>query len=62
MRNCDRICQKMEHYNHIIYMLEVGFEPTPPKRLRPERSALDLSAIQAVKLFIYLCFYIIYSS
>lgn len=24
---------------------EVGFEPTPPERLRPERSALDRSAI-----------------
>src|SRR5579884_85132 len=24
---------------------EVGFEPTPPERLRPERSALDHSAI-----------------
>ena len=28
-------------------MLEVGFEPTHPKILRPERSALDHSAIQA---------------
>ena len=25
---------------------EVGFEPTPPKRLVPETSALDRSAIQ----------------
>ena len=25
-------------------MVRVGFEPTPPKRLRPERSALDRSA------------------
>ncbi len=25
-------------------MVRVGFEPTPPKRLRPERSALDHSA------------------
>ena len=27
-------------------MTEVGFEPTPPKRLVPETSALDRSAIQ----------------
>ena len=27
---------------------EVGFEPTPPVRLRPERSALDRSAILTV--------------
>ena len=25
-------------------LVRVGFEPTPPKRLRPERSALDHSA------------------
>ena len=25
-------------------VVRVGFEPTPPKRLRPERSALDRSA------------------
>ena len=28
----------------IMCMVRVGFEPTPPKRLRPERSALDHSA------------------
>ena len=28
----------------ILYMQSVGFEPTPPKRLRPKRSALDHSA------------------
>ena len=27
----------------------VGFEPTPPKRLRPERSALDHSATDAAR-------------
>ena len=30
-------------------MVEVGFEPTPPKRLELESSALDHSAIQPVK-------------
>ncbi len=29
-------------------MLEVGFEPTPPKRVELESTALDHSAIQAV--------------
>ena len=29
-------------------MQPVGFEPTPPKRLRPERSALDHSAKTAL--------------
>ena len=28
-------------------MLRVGFEPTPPKRLELESSALDRSAIEA---------------
>ena len=28
------------------YVTGVGFEPTPPKRLVPETSALDRSAIQ----------------
>ena len=28
-----------------VKLTRVGFEPTPPKRLRPERSALDRSAI-----------------
>lgn len=28
-------------------LLQVGFEPTPPKRLRPERNALDHSATAA---------------
>ena len=28
-------------------MLEVGFEPTPPKRVELESTALDHSAIQA---------------
>ena len=32
-------------------MHPVGFEPTPPKRLRPERSALDRSATNADKLY-----------
>ena len=29
---------------HVTKLSPVGFEPTPPKRLRPERSALDRSA------------------
>ena len=29
-------------------MTEVGFEPTPPKRLDPDSSALDHSAIQSL--------------
>ena len=29
-----------------IILIEAGFEPAPSKRLRPERSALDRSAIQ----------------
>ena len=28
-------------------MHPVGFEPTPPKRVRPERTALDRSAMSA---------------
>ena len=31
-------------------MIEVGFEPTPPKRLVPKTSALDRSAIQPLWL------------
>ena len=30
-------------------MTEVGFEPTPPKRLVPKTSALDHSAIQPLR-------------
>ena len=37
-------------------MIGVGFEPTPPKRLVPETSALDRSAIQPT-----LCFEFLYS-
>ena len=37
-------------------MQEVGFEPTPPKRLVPETSALDHSATLAD---ILLCFFVI---
>ena len=33
---------------HAQNMTRVGFEPTPPKRLRPERSALDHSATSPV--------------
>ena len=29
-------------------MVQMGFEPTPPKRLELESSALDHSAIQAM--------------
>ena len=40
-------------------MLEVGFEPTPPKRIELKSTALDPSAIQAIieniqKTWIYL--------
>jgi hypothetical protein len=31
-------------------MIEVGFEPTPPKRPVPETGALDRSAIQPSRL------------
>ena len=35
-------------------MIGVGFEPTPPKRLVPETSALDRSAIQPTLCFEFL--------
>ena len=34
-----------------IFLLEVGFEPTPPKRMELKSTALDHSAIQATILF-----------
>ena len=37
-------------------MQPVGFEPTPPKRLRPKRSALDHSAKTANKNIYYIYF------
>ena len=35
-------------------MIGEGFEPSPPKRLVPETSALDRSAIQPIYIFIRL--------
>ena len=44
-----KVKQNKKIYSNM--MQPVGFEPTPPKRLRPERSALDHSAKTAWWLF-----------
>ena len=47
MRPCAAfLCDKLN------FLSEVGFEPTPPERLRPERSALDRSAILTARLLL----------
>ena len=38
-------CRSMYHFGKMV--TEVGFEPTPPKRLVPKTSALDHSANQS---------------
>ena len=52
----DFICDlRITEYNNFFFdqsikkikMVQMGFEPTPPKRLELESSALDRSAIQA---------------
>ncbi len=61
--NHKHVISKQQRSGYILLgvvkiMIEVGFEPTPPKRLVPKTSALDHSAIQPRYTFISI--YILY--
>ena len=48
---CQKITSRVANRSRTkIVLIGMGFEPTPPKRLVPETSALDRSAIQPMPL------------